>query len=232
MEFLITRAALSFGLLVSFWFLVFLIYTPMSGSAPFCLAVFFRCFRKHHTLLQSRHCNLHPTHQCNKAPFPPWPLLHFLFLHLFRKFLLTNGKWDFFVVLICISGLLGWPKRAYAFFSEFIQEKMHTPFLAKGILVDVWPLFMCFSGDSILTPEICFLQFCLSFQSFSLPVSISVSTSRPWVPLSISSTKCTQSLPCASYHPRLWVYKGEKTQPLLSRSLCPSGGLKDPCKHT
>ena len=46
---------------------------------------------------------------------------------------------------------------------------MHTPFLAKGILVDVWPLFMCFSGDSILTPEICFLQFCLSFQSFSLP---------------------------------------------------------------
>ena len=60
-------------------------------------------------------------------------------------------------------------KRAYAVFSEYIQEKTHTPFLAKGIIVHVLPLFMCFNGDSNLPPEICFLQFCLDFKSSSLP---------------------------------------------------------------
>ena len=44
----------------------------------------------------------------------------------------------------------------------YIQEKTHTPFLAKGIIVQVLPLFMCFQGDSNLPPEICFLQFCLA----------------------------------------------------------------------
>lgn len=29
---------------------------------------------------------------------------------------------------------------------------------------------------------------------------------------------------CASYRPRPWVCKGEKTQPLPTRSLCPGGG--------
>ena len=43
------------------------------------------------------------------------------------------------------------------------------PFLAKGIIVHVFPLFMCFQGDSNLPPEICFLQFCLVFKASSLP---------------------------------------------------------------
>ena len=42
------------------------------------------------------------------------------------------------------------------------------PFLAKGIIVNVLPLFMCFQGDSNLPPEISFLQFCLTFKASSL----------------------------------------------------------------
>ena len=88
---------------------------------------------------------------------------------LFCMALLPAGKRDFFGALICLSRMLGWPKRAYAFFPEYIQEKTHTPFLGKGITVDVLLLFMCFKGDSNLPPEICFLQFCLAFKSSSLP---------------------------------------------------------------
>ena len=83
--------------------------------------------------------------------------------------LLPAGKRDIFVALFCLSSLLGWPKRAYAFFPEYIQEKTHTPFFAKGIIVHVLLLFMCFQSDSNVPPEICFLQFCLAFKSSSLP---------------------------------------------------------------
>ena len=88
---------------------------------------------------------------------------------LFSMALLTDGKRDFFVALICLSRLLGWPDRAYAFVPVYIQEQTHTPFLAKCIIVEVLPLFLCFNGDSNLPPEICFLQFCLAFKSSSLP---------------------------------------------------------------
>ena len=102
------------------------------------------------------------------------PFLHGLscisgFDPLFSMALLTDGKRDFFVALICLSRFLGWPKRAYAFFPEYIQEKTHMHFLAKGIIYEVLPLFLCFKGDSKLPPEIFFLQFCLAFKASSLP---------------------------------------------------------------
>ena len=87
----------------------------------------------------------------------------------FRMALLPDGKRDFFGALICLSRLLGWPKRAYAFFPEYIQEKTHTPFLAKGIVVHDLPLFMCFEAYSNLPPENFFLEFGLAFKSSSLP---------------------------------------------------------------
>ena len=69
---------------------------------------------------------------------PPISVARFPFLHglcsisgfdtLFSMALLTDEKRDFFVALICLSLLVGWPKRAYAFFPEYIQEKTHTPF--------------------------------------------------------------------------------------------------------
>ena len=110
---------------------------------------------------------------------PPISVARLPFLHglscisgfdtLFSMALLTDGKGNFIVALICLSRLLGWPKRAYAFFPEYIQEKTHTPFLAKGFIVEVLLLFLCFKGDSNLPPEIFFLQFCLAFKSSSLP---------------------------------------------------------------
>ena len=110
---------------------------------------------------------------------PPISVARLPFLHgrscisgfdtFFHMALLPAGKREFFVALICFSSLLGWPKRAYTFFPECIQEKTHTPFLAKGIIVHVLPLFMCFQGDSNLPPEICFMQFYLAFKSSSLP---------------------------------------------------------------
>ena len=94
----------------------------------------------------------------------------FLVLTLFcHMALLPARKRDLFGALICLSRLLGWPKRAYAFFPEYIQEKTHTLFLAKGIIVHVLPIFMCFQGDSNVPPEICFLQFFLAFKASSLP---------------------------------------------------------------
>ena len=110
---------------------------------------------------------------------PPISVASLAFLHglsclsgfdtVFSMALLTDGKRDFFVALICLSRLLGWPKSTYAFFSEYIQEKTHKAFLARGLIVEVLPLFMCFKGDSNLPTEMCFLQFCLAFKSSSLP---------------------------------------------------------------
>ena len=110
---------------------------------------------------------------------PPINIARLTFLHglscisgfdtFFRMALLTDGKRGFFVVLISLSRLLGWPERVYVFFPEYIQDIMHTPFLPKGITVDVLPLFMCFKGDLNVPPEICFLQFCLAFKCSSLP---------------------------------------------------------------
>ena len=75
---------------------------------------------------------------------PPISVARLPFLHgrscisgldtFFRMPLLPAGKRDFFGALICLSRLLGWPKRAYAFFPEYIQEKTHTPFLSKASL--------------------------------------------------------------------------------------------------
>ena len=110
---------------------------------------------------------------------PPISVARLPFLHgrscisgfdtFFSMPLLPPGKRDIFVALICLPSLLGWPKGVYVFFPEYIQEKTHTPFLAKGIIDHVLPLFMCFQGDSNLPPEICFLQFCQAFKSSSLP---------------------------------------------------------------
>ena len=110
---------------------------------------------------------------------PPITVARLPFLHglscisrldtFFRMARLPAGKRDLIGVLICLSRLLGWPKRAYAFFPEYIQEKTHRPFLAKGITVHVLPLFMCFQGDSNLPPAICFLQFFLAFKASLLP---------------------------------------------------------------
>ena len=113
--------------------------------------------------------NLPPAHQRSNAPVSPWPVCISGFDTLFSMVLFTDEKRDFFLALICLSRLLGWPNWVYAFFPEYIQEKTHTHFFAKVMIVEVLPLFLCFKGISNLPPEICFLQFCLAFKSSSLP---------------------------------------------------------------
>ena len=52
----------------------------------------------------------------------------------FRMALLPSGKRDFFGALICLSRVLGWPKRAYSFFPEYIQKKRIRPFGPRASL--------------------------------------------------------------------------------------------------
>ena len=113
--------------------------------------------------------NLHSARQHNKAPCSPRPVLPFWFLHILWMTLWTSGKWYFFVVQIFFDHLLAWPKRAYVFSPKYIQEKRHTPFLAKCVIVEVMPLFLCFKGKSNVPLEICFLLFCLALKAALLP---------------------------------------------------------------
>ena len=53
---------------------------------------------------------------------------------LFSMALLTDGKRDFFVALICLSRLLGWPKRAYAFFPNIFRKKRIRPIWPRASL--------------------------------------------------------------------------------------------------
>ena len=76
--------------------------------------------------------NFHPAHQRSKAPVSPWPVCISGFDTLFSMALLTDGKRDFLVGLICLSRLLGWPKRAYAFFPEYIQQKNAYALFGQG----------------------------------------------------------------------------------------------------
>ena len=166
MEVLVHIAALNFAVPVACWFLVFPISTPMSGSALCSLSWVFLDVSGH-TVHFSRVAvgNLHPAHQRSKAPVSPWPVRHFWFWHFIQHGpfdrwearLLCSADLPFQVVWVAKKGVL------------IYSGKTHTPFLAKGIIVEVLPLFLCFKGDSNLPPEICFLQFCLAFKYFSLP---------------------------------------------------------------
>ena len=168
MEVLVNRAALNFGVPVSCWFSDFPLYTPMSGRALCSLAVFFRCFRKHHTRVTIGIC--HSAHQPNKAPFSPWPVLPACLVFTLFK----DGPFDLWEVRLPCSAdfpfRVAWlAKKSVCVFPKYIQEKTHMLFLAKCIIVHVFPLFMCFKDNSYLPPEICFLQFCLAFKYCSLP---------------------------------------------------------------
>ena len=49
-----------------------------------------------------------------------------------------------------------------------LKGKTHTPFLANPLTGDVELLFLCLNGESSLSLEIWFLQFCLVFKSFPI----------------------------------------------------------------
>ena len=172
---------------VSCRFLVLPRYTNMSGSALCSVALFFTCFRKHHTLLQSGHGKLYPAHQHNKARFSQWPVLHFWFLRFFQ-----DGHFDQWEVrLLCSADLhvqlawlakkgvcvFSWGKNAYALFGQVHHCRRFATFHVLSrrvestswnlfpailhcfqILIIAFPQYICGQELSFITLQVCELQ--------------------------------------------------------------------------
>ena len=121
----------------------------MSGRAICSVALFFRCFRKHHTLLHSGCWQLASCPSALQSFLFSMACPAFLVFTLFQECLFDGWEVRLYVVRICIARLFGWPKRAYAFFPDYIQEKTNTSFLANCLIVEVLLLFLCFKASII-----------------------------------------------------------------------------------
>ena len=80
-------------------------FMPASGMAglhgSFIPVNFFK--RNLHTILHNGYISLHSHQQCKSFPFSPQPHQHLLFVGFMMTAILTNVKWYFIAVLICVS---------------------------------------------------------------------------------------------------------------------------------
>ena len=104
---IINSAAMNIGVHVYFWTRVFIFsrYMPRSAIARLYGNSIFRLLRNFHAILYSGCTSLHFHQQCRRVPVSP-TLSSIYSLYFLMMAILTDVRWYFIIVFICISLLI------------------------------------------------------------------------------------------------------------------------------